>query len=392
MKKKQKHNACSSGHTEDRGQSWRHKYRGEFCIFHKADGTERDAERKFLAFRDEVDKQKALGVTPQENTVAYAMRLWKANQIEQGNAQVDNAWGMIRKHVLNEKTGIGHLSAYDPKIVQLVRAYRSKRLETPGKAGRTPRHATLNKEIQHIAQALALLVPPVALPIKPLKLEDDAIRQNEIDDDTYRRLMQVVPDWYKPLWCIARASGLRQGALRKVMRDHAEDFAERRAIWVPAVDRYGRIQKNGEGGWLDLSTPEMFEYVRWAWENGDPKCPFLFQRDGKQIKKDGCRHFREKACEELGLGKVLFHDTRRSAATNCLRAGMTREEGQHFLNMKTPSIFGRYDKTKKFEKLARQKVSGEKLRKFLEQSREENLPTNLPTDPTENFSKAVKPN
>jgi integrase len=72
-----------------------------------------------------------------------------------------------------------------------------------------------------------------------------------------------------------------------------------------------------------------------------PDCPFVFSRQGKQIKY--YYYSWRKARTKVGLPDRMFHDLRRTAARNMTRRGIPEVVAMRITGHKTRSIFDRYN-------------------------------------------------
>jgi hypothetical protein len=70
-------------------------------------------------------------------------------------------------------------------------------------------------------------------------------------------------------------------------------------------------------------------------------CPFVFHRSGRRIRN----HYGawRKAAASVGTPKLYLHDSRRSAARNLVRAGVSERVAMTVTGHKTRSVFDRYN-------------------------------------------------
>jgi integrase len=101
--------------------------------------------------------------------------------------------------------------------------------------------------------------------------------------------------------------------------------------------------KNG-GGRIIYLTKEFFtllRYQRLLRDEKYPQCQLVFTMDGRPFQD--FRKAWRNSCRKSGLEGKLFHDLRRTAVRNMIRAGVAEVVAMRVSGHKTRSIFDRYN-------------------------------------------------
>ena len=110
---------------------------------------------------------------------------------------------------------------------------------------------------------------------------------------------------------------------------------------------------------------EMVERLRIEKELCDsqyPTCQHLFHRNGEPIKN--FRKAWDAACTAANLEGLMFHDLRRTAVRNIVRAGIPEKTAMAISGHKTRAVFDRYNIVKRPGSDRRDRADGCASEKF----------------------------
>lgn len=211
-----------------------------------------------------------------------------------------------------------------------IQRYIEKRLEHVS-------NATVNRELSAIKRSFNLGLrctpPKVAhVPYIP-KLKENNVRKGFIEHEQYRALFNVMPEHLKPVLAFGYFSGWRKGEILGLK-------------WNQVDLRDGIVRldpgetKNGEGRTFYME-PELLKMLKDLHEMRRKDCPLVFHLNGNKLYD--FRYSWKKACASIGNSGLLFHDLRRSAIRNMVRAGVPERVAMTISGHKTRCVFDRYN-------------------------------------------------
>ncbi len=164
------------------------------------------------------------------------------------------------------------------------------------------------------------------------------MRQGFFTEDEYKVLRAVLPDYVKVPLIMAYWTGMRAGEILKLQWDQVD--LERGLLRLEPG-----TTKNNQGRLIPL-VKEVTEAL-WQWKQTTlqrypacvPGCVTIEENDfSPYLRKAG-----GKLVERVGLKGKLFHDLRRTAVRNMVRAGISERVAMAISGHKTRSVFDRYD-------------------------------------------------
>jgi integrase len=211
-----------------------------------------------------------------------------------------------------------------------------------------PANGTINREVACLRIAFNQMLETNRLtrdhiPVIKLLTEKHAVRKGFLDPEDFEQLHAALPADLQDAVRFLYVTSWRRGAMQSLeWCDLEPEFrsTDRKEIVGGQIHLPSEKSKTGHAQTLPL-TDEVLEIVQRAWTKRDPKCPFVFQRDGQKIKS--FRKAWRAACKAVGRRNLLVHDLRRSGIRNLVRAGVPESVAMGISGHRTRAMFARYD-------------------------------------------------
>ncbi len=306
--------------------------------------TEPEAQRFLKERLKEVHAGTFVGTSEEKVTVSELLDDLVVHLRTKGAKAV----GSLISHLKPIREVFGLDRAVDVTTAKVER-YQQERLAA-GKA-----RATLNRETGALRQAFNLAAkrkPPKisrhVVPYIPMLTEDNA-REGFVEPATFARIVSSLPALVADIARFAYGSGWRRGEILPLR-------------WE-AVDRQARevrlrTSKSGSPRTLPL-TGLLWDLIERRWkarqfEKEDKTTglsEYVFHAGDGRAVVDFKRSW-ATACEAAGSPGLLFHDLRRSAVRDMIRAGVPQSVAMRISGHKTTAVFIRYDITSEDDKRA----------------------------------------
>jgi len=207
--------------------------------------------------------------------------------------------------------------------------------------------STINREMAYLRRGFKLLVEAKEISEAPVikLLEDENVREGFINKADFDNLVENLDPQAQDIVIFLYNSGWRsKEAMTLEWRD------------VDVESKMIRLRRENSKNKRSRMLPvlgELWNVIERRVKERRLDCPYVFHRNGKQIKS--FRKAWESACVSSGLGSIekkngfpkyvglLIHDMRRSAVRNFRKSGLSETEGMELTGHKTNSIYRRYD-------------------------------------------------
>jgi integrase len=209
-----------------------------------------------------------------------------------------------------------------------LRAYIARR------QGEGAANGTINRELSALRRAFNLAVAAGKLwhcPHIPM-LREDNTRRGFFEPEMLEKVRAELPDYLYPVATFAYYTGWRKGEILSLRWDQV-DLTRGEVRLDPGTTK----NREARSIFLEGELREILETLR---QCRAPSCGFVFQHNGGPIR--GFKRAWLSACRRAGDPGLLFHDLRRTAVRNMVRAGIPERVAMQVSGHKTRAIFDRY--------------------------------------------------
>lgn len=326
------------GRVYQRGNRWWIEYwiRGKQHR-ESASKTEAAARRKLRERHREIHGDRFVGPREERLTVEELIDNLTTHLKTKGARSVPS----FKSHLRPVRERFGHMRAVDLATATIER-FMQDQLDS-GKA-----RATVNREVGALKQALNLARKQGRLsrvPYLPTLREDNA-RQGFFERAEFEAVAVHLPDPVASVARFAYLSGWRKGEILPLRWD-AVDRNAREIRLRTSKNRHGRVLPlEGELWALIEERQAAREYE--TRDGMTHLSDYIFHRNGRPLVD--IRKAWASACRKAEVPGRLFHDLRRTAVRNMVRAGVPQAVAMSISGHRTTSMFLRYNITSEEDK------------------------------------------
>jgi integrase len=249
---------------------------------------------------------------------------------------------MITDYKMNSKRSLVKAERNKKHLLDFFKDARAREVTTDRVKAfivhRQARHvsnAEINRELAALKRAFNLALHAEKIFRKPYipMLKEDNVRKGFFEHKEFLAVRKALPEHLKAAATFGYITGWRKEEILGLRWNQVD-----RKAGTVRIDP--GVTKGGEGRTIFLDG-ELKEVIETRSRERRLDCPYVFHRKGKPI-----RDFRkswDKALEAAKLQGMLFHDLRRTAVRNMVRAGVSERVAMMISGHRTRSVFDRYN-------------------------------------------------
>jgi integrase len=208
--------------------------------------------------------------------------------------------------------------------------------------GKGASNATINRELAALKRMLNLgaqQTPPKVdrVPHIPM-LKENNIRKGFFEHADFLALRDSLPSYLKGFVTFAYKVGWRVSEIAGLTWKHVD-----LANGIVRLETGETKNDEGRTVYLDDELKEVFNRQWEARKQSKKLISFVFPNENGIGKIKDFRGSWKKACKNAMIGKMHFHDFRRTAVRNMIRSGIPERVAMMISGHKTRSIFDRYN-------------------------------------------------
>ena len=256
------------------------------------------------------------------------------------------AENFLRDYRINQKKSLKRAERSVVKLTEFFEKYRAIEITTVSineyieiRLSEKASNATINRELSALKRLLNLgknQTPPLVerVPYIPM-LEENNTRKGFFEHGEYLALQEALPKHLRNFSTFAYKTGWRISEIANL-------------TWNQVDRKQGIIRlevgetKNDEARTIYLDA-ELKDIIEYHWKNRRNLMPYVFLN---KFGTDRVKRFDKawkKACKDAKIGLKHFHDFRRTAVRNMVRAGIPERVAMMISGHKTRSVFDRYN-------------------------------------------------